>query len=265
MPERAIWIESASVPVLRPLAVIEYSIPSASAVSTSSSKTFGERVEPRPIAGPEPSGWTPTLLLVDAGGVGRVGDVDGDRDVGAQLEGRGAGAEQADLLLHGGDARHRAARAGALGAAAGRSRARRRRRAGCPSTSRRGASRRPASARCGSRSGRRPGPAPRPPRGRRRRCRCASTSARPPFCAGRSRAGGSACGRRRRGRGRRGRVTSTRWPTRICGSQPPIGSNQRKPFSSMWVTIRPISSMWPTIATSGSASPTRAIVEPMPS
>jgi hypothetical protein len=29
--------------------------------------------------------------------------------------------------------------------------------------------------------------------------------------------------------------------------------------------IRPISSMWPTIATSGAASPTRAIVEPIPS
>src|ERR1700712_2214273 len=34
-------------------------MPSASAVSTSSSKTLGERVEPRPITGPEPSGWTP--------------------------------------------------------------------------------------------------------------------------------------------------------------------------------------------------------------
>ena len=59
--------------------------------------------------------------------------------------------------------------------------------------------------------------------------------------------------------------TSTRWPTRICGSQPPIGANQRKPFSSMWVTISPISSMWPTTASSGEASPTRAIEEPMPS
>src|SRR5258707_209932 len=59
--------------------------------------------------------------------------------------------------------------------------------------------------------------------------------------------------------------TSTRWPTRICGSQPPTGANQRKPFSSMWVTISPISSMWPTTASSGAASPTVAIEEPMPS
>jgi hypothetical protein len=44
---------------------------------------------------------------------------------------------------------------------------------------------------------------------------------------------------------------STRWPTRITGSQPPTPVNQRKPSSSMWWTIRPISSMWPTIATSG--------------
>ena len=43
------------------------------------------------------------LLLVDPGGVGGVGDVDGDREVGPDLEGGGAGAEEADLLLHGGD------------------------------------------------------------------------------------------------------------------------------------------------------------------
>ena len=45
--------------VPRPLALIVWSIPASSAVSTSSSKTFGESVEPRPIAGPEPSGWLP--------------------------------------------------------------------------------------------------------------------------------------------------------------------------------------------------------------
>ena len=46
-------------PGLYALAASEYSIPSASAVSTKSSKTFGESVEPRPITGPEPSGWLP--------------------------------------------------------------------------------------------------------------------------------------------------------------------------------------------------------------
>ena len=59
MPAREICSTSASVLVPRPLALIECSMPSASAVSTSSSKTLGERVEPRPIAGPEPSGWLP--------------------------------------------------------------------------------------------------------------------------------------------------------------------------------------------------------------
>ena len=59
MPAREICRTSASVLVPRPLALTEYSMPSASAVSTSSSKTLGERVEPRPIAGPEPKGWLP--------------------------------------------------------------------------------------------------------------------------------------------------------------------------------------------------------------
>ena len=59
IPEREIWSASASVLVPRPLAPIECSIPAASAVSTSSSKTLGESVEPRPITGPEPKGWLP--------------------------------------------------------------------------------------------------------------------------------------------------------------------------------------------------------------
>ncbi len=142
------------------------------------------------------------LLLVDPGRVGGVGDVDRDRDVGPDLEGGGAGAEEADLLLDGGDRRRtsrpvpRPRRSGAGSPAP------RRRRGGCPSPGRRAGRRRPPSARRRSPPGRRPGPAPRPPRGRRRRCRCACSSARPPFCAGRARAGGSACARRRRGRGR---------------------------------------------------------------
>ena len=57
---------------------------------------------------------------------------------------------------------------------------------------------------------------------------------------------------------------SSRWPTRITGSQPPTPVNHRNPSSSMWWTIRPISSMWPMTATNG-PSPvpfTRATVEP---
>ena len=99
MPAREICTASASVPVHRPLTPTEYSMPSASAVSTSISETLGERVEPRPITGPEPRGWEPTSFSSTPGRVGGVGDVDGDRDVGAKLERGGAGAEQADLLL----------------------------------------------------------------------------------------------------------------------------------------------------------------------
>ena len=59
MPEREIWIASASVCEERPVALSVYSMPSASAVSISSSETLGERVEPRKITVPEPSGWLP--------------------------------------------------------------------------------------------------------------------------------------------------------------------------------------------------------------
>ena len=67
MPAREIWITSASVLVPRPLAASECSIPSASAVSISSSETFGERVEPRPITGPEPSGLVPSSFSLTPG------------------------------------------------------------------------------------------------------------------------------------------------------------------------------------------------------
>ena len=62
-------------------------------------------------------------------------------------------------------------------------------------------------------------------------------------------------------------LTSTRWPMRICGSQPPTPMKRRKPVSSMWVTMRPISSMWPTIASVGPppVPGTRAHTEPMTS
>ena len=40
-----------------------------------------------------------------------------------------------------------------------------------------------------------------------------------------------------------------RWPTRTCGSQPPIGPIHAKPSSSIQVTMTPISSMWPASIT----------------
>jgi hypothetical protein len=104
--------------VPRPLALIECSMPSASAVSTSSSKTLGERVEPRPIAGPEPSGCDPISFSSTPGASGGVGYVDGDRQIGADLEGGGASSEQPDLLLHRGDRGEGAGElAGCVGAA----------------------------------------------------------------------------------------------------------------------------------------------------
>ena len=45
-------------------------------------RRFGDRVEPRPITGPGPERVRARLLLLDSRGVGGVGDVDDDRDVG---------------------------------------------------------------------------------------------------------------------------------------------------------------------------------------
>ena len=96
-----------------------------------------------------------------------------------------------------------------------------------------------ASARRGSRPGRRSAAARAPRRGRRRRCRCAGRSSSTAifFCSSLSRwtglrpiTPGTAPSRV---------CTSTRWPTRICASQPPIGRNQAKPFSSTWVIVEP--------------------------
>ena len=52
-------------------------------------------------------------------------------------------------------------------------------------------------------------------------------------------------------------ASSTRWPTRICGSQPPTPTKRRKPSSSMCVTMSPISSMWPTTASRRAAAGAR--------
>ena len=164
------------------------------------------------------------LLLVDARGVGGVGDVDGDRQVGLHREGRGAGAEQADLLLHRGDRGEAGPRAQPRSWRGAAPRARRRRRAGCPSSARPAGRRPGAPARRRSPPGRRPGPA-----------RAASSrSAAPmsmcrPFSSTtflRWSASSRWIGLRPTtpGTGPSLPRTSTRWPTRICGSQPPIGA-----------------------------------------
>ncbi len=265
MPERANWTPSASVPVELPVAPSVCSMPASSAVSTSSSKTFGERVAPRKITGPGAERVGAQLLLVDPRGVGGVGDVDDHCEVGLDREGRGAGAEEADLLLHGGDRGEARAQRVALVAAAQRLQ----RDVGAEAVVHRAGDQAVAGqvhrlardhdrvadpdqlgrllavggadvdvqpfqlddllARFGVEQVQRLAPGDTPSTGPSRPC------------------------------------TSTRCPTRICGSQPPIGANQRKPFSSMWRTTSPISSMWPTTASRGEASPIRATEEPIPS
>ena len=59
MPSRLMCTASASVPVLRALASTVNGIFSRSAVSYSSSNSCGCNVEPRLIAGPEPSSCLP--------------------------------------------------------------------------------------------------------------------------------------------------------------------------------------------------------------
>ena len=223
MPEREIWIASASVLVPRPLAPTVCSMPAVLGRLDQQLEDLRREGRAAPDHRPGAERMAADLLLVDARGVGGMGDVDRDGEVGPHLEGRGAGAEEADLLLDRGDrgeAGRGASRARGSGAAP---RARRRRRAGCPSTARPAGRRRAGPARRRSRPGRRPGPARSPRRGRRRRCRCGAPSARPPSSA--ARASSRWIGLRPTTPGTRPSLprTSTRWPTRICGSQPPIG------------------------------------------
>ena len=95
---------------------IVYSMPSASAVSASRSKSFGLIVEPREIAGPLPRPMLALHLRVAARHVGRVRDVHRDRDRRLERERRDArAAEVADLLLHRRDRRDLAGCAAGLG------------------------------------------------------------------------------------------------------------------------------------------------------
>ena len=92
-------------------------MPARSAASTSSSKTFGERVEPRPITGPEPSAWLPfSFSSIPGASVAWV------TSTATARSGSSAKAEvppplQADLLLDRGDAGDAARVAAALLAA----------------------------------------------------------------------------------------------------------------------------------------------------
>ena len=228
-------------------------MPSASAVSTSSSKTLGERVEPRPITGPEPSGWLPISFSSTPGA-----SVAWVTSTAIAMSGRTSKAavrapKRPISSCTAATAAKEPPRLAALVGSGAGSPARRRRRGGCPSRGRRGARRRP---RIGSAAITTGSPT-------RISSAASSRSAAPmsmcrPFSSTtflRWSASSRWIGLRPTTPGTSPSLprTSTRWPTRICGSQPPIGANQRKPFSSMWVTIRPISSMWPTTASSGDA------------
>ena len=204
------------------------------------------------------------LLLLDPRRVGRMGDVDGERQVGLERERRRGRALGADLLLDRRHGRHPALEGRPARGPGAAPRGRRRRRGdcraigrpACPPPSRTGS----AAITTGS-----------PTRTRssassssRRRCRCACREARRPSCAARPSAGGWACARPRRGRCPPWSAPGLRWPIRIWASQPPIGAKYRKPFSSTCVITSPISSMCPTTASSGAApsAPIRATEEP---
>ena len=79
--------------------------PASSAAETSSSKTLGERVEPRPITGPEPSGCRPVSFSSIPGASVAWVTSTATATSGRNGEGRGAGAEKPDLLLDRGDRR----------------------------------------------------------------------------------------------------------------------------------------------------------------
>ena len=90
-------------------------MPSASAASISSSLIAGCIDVPRSMTGPEPKWCLPDLGLVDPRRVGRVRDVDGDREPGPQAVRHRPRAVEPGLLLHGGDGDHVAGRAAGLG------------------------------------------------------------------------------------------------------------------------------------------------------
>ena len=228
-------------------------IPSASAVSCRSSKTRGLRFEPRSMTGPRAERMAAELVDVDARRVGRVRDVDHDREVGLQRERGGRRAAERRLLLHGGD-RHDVARRAArlrdeprrlVGDVAAEAVVHRARH-GAPvgELDRLGGDDRDvadAHPRAGLVAVRRADVDVQVLElgdllalvvlEQVDRLACPMTPGTTPSRV----------------------ASSTRWPTRICGSHPPTPAKRRKPSSSMCVTISPISSMWPTMASVGAA------------
>ena len=99
MPAREMWNASASVPVARAEAVTVNGMPSASAVSWSSSKTCGSSVEPRVSTAPVPNRWRPTSFSSSPGwSVANVTST-AIATSGLQRVRRRARAAEGDLLL----------------------------------------------------------------------------------------------------------------------------------------------------------------------
>src|SRR3954447_19513278 len=254
---------SASVPVLRAEASTLNAMPSASPASWSSSKTFGCRVAPRPITGPEPRWWAPcsrsstpgtsvacvTSTTIATSGWIRCATVRAPPSV---VSSWAAATATTSPPAPPASETSRAA-------------------SSATKQPRRLSSERETRRSLGNSSGSASITATSPTRTSAR----AASPSRAPMSMCRSRSSGTRLRSSSRSRwmGLRpttpgtapSRVaTETRWPTSTCGSQPPTPANHRKSLSSMWVRIRPISSMCPTTAT---VSPppvpaTRAVEEP---
>ena len=138
MPPRATWMRvGVGAGRARASPSTVNGMPSASAVSYSSSKTRGSSVEPRCEHRPRAEVVAPELLLVDRRLVGRERHVDHDRDVGLERERRRARARERDLLLRHRQRGRRRRRRRPPRRPAAPPRRRRSSRAGCPSSARR--------------------------------------------------------------------------------------------------------------------------------